>query len=566
MIKSTKHYRICGYVRVSTEEQAESPEGSIKNQEERIRQAVRHKLEAGASVELVNIYVDAGLSAKDMKRPALQRMLNAVEKHEINLVVVTELSRLSRNTKDFCEMWEFFEAHGCEFFSLREHFDTTTAAGVLMLKSLANFAEFERRQTAERISASFKVRAERGLWNGGPVPFGYRPVGDKTGRLKVEEEEAKVVRAAFQAFLDNESLSTASKWLNDHNYKLSKKMVNGGSHRVGHFLIDTLHHILTNKSYIGVRVFNTKEGKKESKALWDAIIDEVTFASVQSKLAKNHMRKKPHTKKRYPYTLTGIIFCGVCGDSLCGKSAHGKRKKYPFYEHAKVNKSQGTLTKQIYTCQPHRFPGEVVEQNVWKAVEELICNPSVAKEILVQAKREHSKVDFSQEEDRLKNKVYAIQGQLNALTERLSEIPTDVDATPIYNQMKKIGIMKKELEGKILTARRQGHEHELPAELSDYLEFLKLLKGNGKIVLTPLERQKIIGMLVEKIELLPEGMKIHYFVGTSRIKKGPDKTGPSLYADRCSTSLTIGGDMRDRTADLFTASEALSQLSYAPKI
>ena len=94
MSNQAKHYRICGYVRVSTEEQAESPEGSIKNQEERIKQAVRHKLESGASVELVEVYVDAGLSAKDMKRPALQRMLSSIKRKEVNLVIVTELSRL----------------------------------------------------------------------------------------------------------------------------------------------------------------------------------------------------------------------------------------------------------------------------------------------------------------------------------------------------------------------------------------------------------------------------------------------------------------------------------------
>jgi site-specific DNA recombinase len=348
MANSSKHYKVCGYVRVSTEEQAESPEGSIKNQEERIRQAVRHKIESGASVELVNVYVDAGLSAKDMKRPALQKMLNAVKKKEINLVIVTELSRLSRNTKDFCGMWEFFEEHECEFQSMREQFDTTTAAGVLMLKSLANFAEFERNQTAERISASFKVRAERGLWNGGAVPIGYRPTSDKSGRLIPHEDEAKVVRKAFEAFLDNESLSTACKWLNENNYKLSIKMINGGSHRAGHFMVETLHKILRNKAYIGIRVFNTKEGKKESKAFWDAIVDDDVFLRVQTKLVKNGIvKKKPHSEKRYPYTLTGVIFCGVCGDRLCGKSAHGKRKKYPFYEHARVNKFQGTLANKV---------------------------------------------------------------------------------------------------------------------------------------------------------------------------------------------------------------------------
>jgi hypothetical protein len=192
--------------------------------------------------------------------------------------------------------------------------------------------------------------------------------------------------------------------------------------------------------------------------------------------------------------------------------------------------------------------------------------PEVAKELLKQAHYEHSKFNSSGEESRLKNKVYALQSQLSSLSERLSEIPIEVDATPIYNQMKKIGNSKKDLEERILLLRRENQSHELPAELSDYLSFLRLLKGSG-VIFGPVERFKIISQLIDKVELLPDGMKIHYFVGTSRIKKGTDKTVPSLnIADRCSTSLTNGGDMRDRTADLFTASEALSQLSYAPKM
>lgn len=414
MNNQVKHYRVCGYVRVSTEEQAESPEGSIKNQEERIKQAVRHKLESGSSVELVDVFVDAGLSAKDMKRPALQRMLGAIKKKEINLVIVTELSRLSRNTKDFCEMWEFFESNSCEFHSLREHFDTTSAAGILMLKSMANFAEFERKQTAERISASFKARAERGLYNGGPIPFGFRPTKDQTGRLLVEEDEAVIVRTAFQAFLDNESLSTASKWLNENGFKLRKQMDNGGKLRLGHFMVDTLHHILTNKAYIGVRVFKTKEGKKESKAIWNAIVDAEVFRKVQEKLKKNLSKKKPHSVQRYPYILSGMMTCGVCGETLSGKSAHGKNRKYPFYEHSRVTKTQGTLIHKLYTCKPHRFPGEIVETKVWEKVIELLENPGIAQEVIAVARKEHSGRDYSLEEERLKNKVYQLQGRLNA--------------------------------------------------------------------------------------------------------------------------------------------------------
>lgn len=547
MANLVKHFKICAYVRVSTEEQAESPEGSIKNQEERIKQAVRHRMESGESVELVEVFIDAGLSAKDMKRPALQRMLDAVKRKKINLVMVTELSRLSRNTKDFCEMWEFFQEEGCEFHSLREHFDTTNAAGVLMLKSLANFAEFERKQTAERISASFKVRAERGLYNGGPIPFGYRPPQNRSGKLIVFEEEAQIVRVAFHSFIDNESLSTSAKWLNANGYKLREKMDNGGKYRLGHFMVDTLHHILSNKAYIGVKVFRTKEGKKEAPAVWEAIVDKNLFDRVQEKLHKNLSKKKPHSAQRYPYILSGMIFCGMCGDTLCGKSAHGKNKKYPFYEHSRVTKTQGTLIHKLYTCKPHRFSGEIVETKVWEAVVELLKNPMIAQEIIMSAKKEHTGLDYSKEEEKLKNKVYQLQGRLNALTERLSELPAEMDATPIYQQMKKIGESKKELEQKIILVKKQNQDFEIPVELSDYDRFLEMLNSEALKATSPQLKQKILGKLVEKVELLPEGMRIHFIVSASKINRELDKTSSLFLSskknvlDECSTSLTIGG-------------------------
>ncbi len=60
--------------------------------------------------------------------------------------------------------------------------------------------------------------------------------------------------------------------------------------------------------------------------------------------------------------------------------------------------------------------------------------------------------------------------------------------------------------------------------------------------MTPLLRQQILCKLVEKVELLPEGMRIHFAVSASKIKRELDKTGSLLLnAVRCSNSLTIGG-------------------------
>ena len=127
-------FRIGAYVRVSTEEQAENPEGSIRNQEMRLRDYVKMKNQDQAFGEITEVFTDPGISAKDMNRPNLQRLLNKIRTKEINLVLVTELSRLTRSTKDFSLLWEFMSEHNCKFLSLRDNFDSTTPAERPFLK------------------------------------------------------------------------------------------------------------------------------------------------------------------------------------------------------------------------------------------------------------------------------------------------------------------------------------------------------------------------------------------------------------------------------------------------
>jgi hypothetical protein len=71
-------------------------------------------------------------------------------------------------------------------------------------------------------------RAQRGLWNGGVLPLGYEPDPDKKGSLRVIEDEAKTVRAAFQALLKEGSVSQAAKWLNQNGYTYRAPIRGGG--------------------------------------------------------------------------------------------------------------------------------------------------------------------------------------------------------------------------------------------------------------------------------------------------------------------------------------------------
>ena len=156
-MKAAKSHKIALYIRVSTEEQASNPEGSIKNQEDRLRAVVKLKNIESHFGDIKTVYVDTK-SGKDTNRTELQRLLSAIRKREIDLVMVTELSRISRSVKDFSDIWELMQANNCGFCSLRENFDTTTAAGEMVLLIVASLAQFERRQISERVSANFSSR------------------------------------------------------------------------------------------------------------------------------------------------------------------------------------------------------------------------------------------------------------------------------------------------------------------------------------------------------------------------------------------------------------------------
>jgi site-specific DNA recombinase len=205
---STNIKRVGIYLRVSTEEQVRIQDGSLVSQKQRLIEYVelqnaRH--ENGWGV-VVDFYCDEGKSAKDMNRPEFQRMLADVKSKRINLIVATELSRLSRNIRDFCEVWDLFKKHETSFITLRDHFDTTTAAGELMMFNMINYAQYERKQTAERIAANWQSRAKRGLWNGGSIPFGFDRNDKNKAELLPHETESKQVKEIFELFLKEGSV------------------------------------------------------------------------------------------------------------------------------------------------------------------------------------------------------------------------------------------------------------------------------------------------------------------------------------------------------------------------
>ncbi len=545
----TQNFKIALYIRVSTEEQAENPEGSIRNQEDRLREAIVYKNRSGSFGEIKGVFIDPGISAKDMRRPKLQELLRAIKAGEINLVMVTELSRLSRNTRDFIQMWDMMRAHGCRFQSLREDFDTTNAAGELVLFQLMNLAQFERRQTSERVEANIAARAARGLYNGGVVPVGYKTIPDKPGYLVVDDRMAETVKAAFSAFLKEGCLSHAAKWLNDQGYAIRRTSEGGGSFaRLGHFTVDNLQGILRNKAYIGIKAYHVRGEVKEAKAIWPAIINEATFIRVGRLLDKNRHRLKPWKKGRMPYILSGIVHCQKCSSHMPGKSDTGNGGKVGYYEHAWATKRDSTLSKKIFRCEPHRVPAKKLEPLVWDKLKSLLTNESFMRDILNRVRKHHEANPTRKEQERLRSKISGLVSQLDGLAERIAELPKEVSAAPLYKQMQRLENLKKEHEEGLLHLTQGGASaKDRLVGLDTFKTFASYYKRFLREDASVPERKQIVQKFIRKIEVSTENVRVYFIVDQDHYNQGPaDGAGPcglsrpDFLKNVGSNTLTIG--------------------------
>jgi DNA invertase Pin-like site-specific DNA recombinase len=179
--------RVIGYVRVSTDKQAD--EGVSLD-------AQRAQLTAYAGLyglEIVEVIEDAGESAKSLRRPGLARALGMLASGQADGLLVAKLDRLTRSVRDLGELiaGPFSTA---ALLSVGEQIDTRSAAGRLVLNVLASVSQWEREAIGERTSTAMRHMQARGEYIGGHAPYGYR-LTDGGALETVAEEQATVARA-----------------------------------------------------------------------------------------------------------------------------------------------------------------------------------------------------------------------------------------------------------------------------------------------------------------------------------------------------------------------------------
>ncbi len=525
-----QNYKIGIYVRVSTEEQAENPEGSIRSQECRLREFVKHKNSFENFGEIVEFYCDAGISAKDTNRPAFQSMMDDARSKKINMILITELSRLTRSIRDFANVVAMLDELDCQIYSLKDQFDSSTAVGSFSMFLMANLAQFERKQIGERISANFLSRAKRGLYNGGSVPLGYRVSGNRDGRLEVIASEAEVVRSIFKTFLIEGTLASTTKVLNARKVKLNRKKEGGGGPRVGYVMLESLYKMLTNKVYIGVKTYVENGKDCEAIATWEPIISTDIFNRVGEVLKANKSRKKS-SPLRYPYLLSGSLFC-QCGHRLSGKSAHGNGGKIAYYDHAWAAKIQGVTHDKGVKCDPVRVLANKLEPVVWGAVKDFLLVPEFFSEILLEAKSLSELNTPKKEIERKLNKIYEINMQLDALSERLGLLPKSVNPKHVFDQMERLSLQKQSLETDVKSLKEHSNHDKTAVNISDFETFRLAVQDLLENEADPQMKTSIIQKVVHKIIIKNEEIEIYFFVGEKHYKRELELSGSRPFKDK----------------------------------
>lgn len=352
-MNAVRKLRCAVYTRKSSEEGLEMDFNSLDAQREACHAYIASQKSEGW-VSVSDDYDDGGFSGGSMERPALQRLLSGIKNGQIDAVVVYKLDRLSRSLPDFFKLQEFLDKHEVFFVSVTQSFNTSSAMGRFALNMMMAVGQLEREQTGERIRDKIAASRKRGIWMGGPIPFGYLVENKK---LMVREDEAEIVRTLFERFVQIGSAKVVSRQLREEGVvSRSGKPFDSGA----------LYKMINNRLYLGEAVHKDKSYPGEHKA----IVSRELWDEAHAILRESPRARASKTRTQMPALLKGLIFAPD-GRAMTPSHTRRRGKLYRYYVSMSVLKSGPD------SCPVGRIPAAEIEAVVIDQLRKLFRAPEV---------------------------------------------------------------------------------------------------------------------------------------------------------------------------------------------
>lgn len=451
-----KKYVVGLYPRVSTEDQFRNGH-SLGEQKERMLKLCDYK-----NYEVYKVYEDAGISAKDMNRPAFQEMIQDIKDGKINKIIVYKLDRLTRSIKDLEEICTFLEENNCSLESMCEDINTSTANGKFFIRMLTILAQLEIERTSERIKFGMIGAVKKGHFVG-RAPIGYDKQDKK---LVINDIESEVIRRIFDYYIKGMAANAITKLLNEEKV-LNRKWIPT--------LVD---RILSNEIYIGNYVHKkTIKGEETQKFIGvsPAIIEEEVFNIAQVQKQKN----LKNYKRKQTYIFMQCIKCPKCETIMGGcssKSHTGEKHCYYQCANCKTRVSEKKIEKQMInflddmldffllvdnTYKPYLYQDTESEfKKCNKIIDELETKEKRIKKAFVDGIVEE--IELRDELDFIKNQRKITQGKIKDLSIKESSGNHKNEMRLIYNlkqleqiKYKSYYVRKNKLWDKLLKEQKQ---------------------------------------------------------------------------------------------------------------
>lgn len=342
---------------------------------------------------------DEGFSGKNTNRPSYQEMMCDVRNNMLDAVIVYKLDRISRNVREFSEMFGVLQEHNVAFISVKESFDTSTPIGRTVMFILAAFAQLERENTSERVSDNMQAMGDSGYWTGGMLPLGTTSIrkmagGREHSYLLLDDATVWKVRLMGDLMLNGYSITKIERYCRDHDIQSAKGYFLGSS-QIYNVLSNPVYCQNSQEAYyyfksLGCRVSDnpnlfdgtkgliaygrtstTSQGqRKVNKSSWaiapglhDYVFTFEQWKAIQERLGVN---KQVRCNKYQVGILKGVLTCS-CGSKMANRVYVKNNIQFSYYYCQKAARQK--------TCQIRYYKIDDIDSLFIRRLREIKLNP-----------------------------------------------------------------------------------------------------------------------------------------------------------------------------------------------
>ena len=314
------------YKRVSTLDQKR--EGfSLPEQEEKLREFCKFK-----GYQIYKVYEDAGISAKNDKRPAYQEMIQDIKDKKINVIVAFKLDRLTRSVYDIEKLMKFVNDNDCDIDCMADESNTTTSNGRMVMRIMTSVSQNEIEKCSERTKFGMVGAIKSGhIPNRSPLGF------TRDNKKLVPDPLTKdIVVRVFDLYLEGKSHQTIANIFNKEQV-LNKT----------NWYDSTIQKILSNELYKG----DFANGKRTKQPIYyENVVEPIVSKEKWNNCQSQKLRNARHYERTGTYLFTNKLKCFKCGRFLGGSATTKKNgKKYYYYkcEHCKSSFKEADIEQQL---------------------------------------------------------------------------------------------------------------------------------------------------------------------------------------------------------------------------